>query len=86
MADFRSDDALRAVATDLNEVVVSGVFEASLVLEGARLRCSDPQAVQLIDEAVAILDETIAKARALVFSSDGEQAWERRPDRDHQQG
>jgi len=83
VADFRSEDALRAVASDLNEIVVSGVFEAGLVLEGARLRCSDPQAVQLIDEAVAILDETIARARALVFSSDGNDMWERQPDQDH---
>ncbi len=79
--EIATEEVIGAVAAALNEIVVSGIFEAGLVLEGARLRCTDPHAVELIDEAVGILDETIAKVRTLVLADYGTQAWDRRVER-----
>jgi len=56
-------------ADDLHSVVVRGVFKAGLALHGAPQRTTDRWAAEQIEEAIAILDETIRKVRALVFGS-----------------
>ena len=63
----RSDKFLQELADDLNAVVIHGIFEAGLSLHGALLRTTDPRAIELIQGAIAILDETISKTRSIAF-------------------
>jgi hypothetical protein len=71
-------DTLERMGGDLNKVVIRGIFEAALVLQGAlQFRC-DPDEIQRIEAAIELLDETIRDVRAMVFgfsSSDGSRRW-----------
>ncbi len=68
-------DTLERIGGELNKVVVRGIFEAALVLQGALQFECDPDAIQRIEAAIELLDETIREVRAMVFgfnSSDGQ--------------
>jgi hypothetical protein len=66
-----SDQFLQELAARLNADVIHGVIEAGLALHRALQRTTDARAVKLVEEAIAILDETVHKPRSAVFDHDG---------------
>ncbi|MGA2835671.1 MAG: hypothetical protein ABSF84_03640 [Acidimicrobiales bacterium] len=56
---------------DASAVVIHGIYEAGLALQGALQRSTDPRAIEQIKEAVVLLDQTIADYRTIVTRSDG---------------
>ena len=60
-------DTLEPMGVDLNKVVVRGIFEAALVLQCALQFECEPDAIQRIEAAIELLDETIREVRTMVF-------------------
>ena len=71
-------DALQRIGSDLNSTVVRGIFEAALVLQGALQFDCEPDAVQRIESAIEVLDETIRETRLMVFALQTAEAQPRR--------
>jgi hypothetical protein len=60
-------DALERMGGDLNKVVIRGIFETALVLQGALQFECDPDAVQRIEAAIELLDDTIREVRVMAL-------------------
>ena len=56
----------RRVADDLNAVVVNRIFEAGLILDGARRLIDNQAAVEMIDLTTNLLDSTLRSLRHVV--------------------
>jgi len=66
---------LERVGDDLNNSVVRAIFEAALVLQSALQFDCESGAVQRIEAAIELLDETVLQARTIIFglsTSDGD--------------
>jgi hypothetical protein len=63
-------DTLARIASDLDGVVAPRMFEATLILRGALQFDCDHDAVQRIESAIALLDDTVRQARIIVFGHD----------------
>jgi signal transduction histidine kinase len=61
-----------AIGRGLSDTVVHGIFEAGLDLQAALRLLSDPAAIDRVEHAVEVLDDTVREIRHVVLRLDAD--------------